>query len=243
MVRRRRPGARALAEVEREPGDLAQQGALRTTWWIQKAELLASVGRRDEAARAAVLADEESTVLGDRGLEVRALWTRLAFARPPVAPLRGKPPPPGADRSWPWVGEIATPASWLAPGAESPTALARALGFWDAARRASPEERRAIRYAAFTSHRGDAPRAFPVYLALAAELLHPDEGDVEVWLDAFAATSSRRISLRAYAWSRAEAARFRGDAAAAARWSARYHALVTLAAGPDDAELAAMIGI
>ena len=201
-----------------------------------------------------MLADEEAALLGDRGLEVRALWTRLALVRPAegggsaraagLTPLRAEPPPPlPGERAWPWVGEIATPSSWLAPAAESPAALARALGFWDAARRASPEERRAIRYAAFTAHRGDAPRAFPAYLALAGELLHPDEGDVEVWLDAFAATSSRRLTLRAYAWARAEAARFRGDAAAAARWAGRYHALAALAAGPGNAELAAVLGI
>jgi hypothetical protein len=247
--------ARALAELEHEPADLAHEAALRTAWWIQKAELFASEGRRDEAARAAVLADEEAALLGDRRLEVRALWTRLALvpasgAVPGQArgaaltPLRAEPPPPLPwARAWPWVGEIATPSSWLSPEAESPVALARALGSWEAARLASPEERRAIRYAAFVSHRGDAPEALPEYLALAAELLHPDEGDVEVWLDAFAATSSRRLTLRAYAWARGEAARFRGDAAAAARWAGRYRALAALASGPGNAELAAMLGI
>jgi hypothetical protein len=253
--------ARALAEIEGALGDLDHEPALRAAWHIQKAELLASTGQRDAAARAAVLADEEAAVLGDRSLEVRARWTRLALAHPPLAPLRAEPPPPlpGA-RNWPWTGEIAA-ASWFSPGPEGagldgaasgpkprsrfadPVALARALGFWDAARRAPPEERRADRYAAFTRHAGDAPRAFPAYLAVAAELLQPGEGDVEVWLDAFAATSSRKLTLRAYAWARGEAARFRGDATAAARWAERYGALVKKAAGPGAAELAAALGI
>ncbi len=236
--------ARALAEVEREPADLRDDLAVQAAWWIQKAELLASMGRRDEAARAAVVADEAAALAGERSLEVRALWTRLALARPPLAPLRVAPPRPlpGA-RDWPWVGEVATTASWLSPGAESSMAVAQALAFWDAARAAPPEERRAVRYAAASAHRGDAPRARSAYLALAAELLPEGEGDVEVWLDAFSATSARKITMRAYAWARAEAARFRGDTEAASQWTRRYRALVALASGPDDAELSAALGI
>jgi hypothetical protein len=188
----------------------------------------------------AIAADEAAASLGVRSLEVRALWTRVALAR--QAPLRAPPPPPlpGARR-WPWVGEIGTPSSWLAPEAESPVALSRALDFWDRARHASPEDRRAIRYAAVSQHRGESPSARTAYLALAGELLQPGEGDVEVWLDAFAATSHRRLGLRAYAWARAEAARFRGDAASAERWSRTYRALAELVAG--EPELAAAVGI
>jgi hypothetical protein len=214
-------------------------------WCLQKAELLAAAGRRDEAARVAVLADEGASVLGNRGLEVRALWTRLALSR--RAPLRLPRPAvlPGehAEPRWPWVGEIGTSASWLAPGAESATALMQALAFWDTALLAPPEEKRALRYVAATAHRGEAPRSLGVYLALAAGLLPPGEGDVEVWLDAFSATSARRGTMRAYMWARAQAARFRGDAESAARWTERYRSLVRVASPPENAEIAAVLGI
>lgn len=236
---------RALAELqplEQSVPDEMRDRELDVAWRIQRAWLLASLGRLEEASKAALVADGLASTLRDRGLEVTALWTRLAFAR--RQPLRAEPPPPlpGA-RAWPWSGEIATSASWLGPGAESPAALDRALGAWAAARQASPEDKRALRYAAATRHRGDAPRALAPYLAIAAELLPRGEGDVEVWLDAFSSTVARRSTLRAYAWSRAEAARFRGDAEAAARWSKVYATLVQLAAAPGDAELAASLGI
>ncbi|MFT3764880.1 MAG: hypothetical protein QM820_05085 [Minicystis sp.] len=229
--------ARALAEIDRDPA--GSPPALRAAWLLQRAESLASLGRRDDAARAALAADEAVIAADDRALDVRAQWTRLAFARTRRASIAASP----GDRAWPWVGPLATPSSWLEPPAEGPDAFARALAFWDAARRASPEDRRAIRYAAVNRHGGDAPRALPPYLLLAGDLLAAGEGDVEVWLDAFAVTASRGASLRAYAWSRAEAARFRGDGAVAARWSERYRALVKLAAPAENAELAAILGI
>src|SRR5262249_46778942 len=45
--------ARALAVVERDQDDLGDDPALRVAWLIQKAELLAGAGRRDEAGRSA----------------------------------------------------------------------------------------------------------------------------------------------------------------------------------------------
>jgi hypothetical protein len=244
------PG-RALAEVDRGPPDLDVDASLSTAWWVQKAELLASNGRRDEAGRAARVAAEAAARSGDHGLVVRALWTRLVLTRAPLSPLPGDRSRPLAGVAWwPWTGAIATPASWLAPSSEgwtgdagAPAAILRARAFWEAALTAPPEQRRAIRYAAARAHRGDAPRASSVYLALAADLLHEDEGDVEVWLDAFSATWSRRGTLRAYAWARAEAARFRGDAEAASQWTRRYRTLVSMAAVEDGAELAAALGI
>ena len=153
------------------------------------------------------------------------------------APRRG-PPPPSPARSRLALGGRRPPRRGSRPPPRAPPALAQALAFWDAARAAPPEERRALRYAAATAHRGDAPRARTAYLALAADLLHEGEGDVEVWLDAFSATAARELTLRAYAWARAEAARFRGDDDAASRWSLRYRTLARLAAAPGDAELA-----
>jgi hypothetical protein len=229
--------ARALAELEPEPEGLAAEPALLVVFRIQRAELLASTGRRTEAAREAARADDAAAALGDRPLALRARWTRVAFeASPPSPPL-----PAGAR--WPWVGSMAAEGDWLTAEAESDATLARALSFWAAARSASPEDRRAIRYAALRQHRGDAPRAFAPYLLLAAELLAPGEGDVEVWLDAFSATSGRALGIRAYAWARAEAARFRGDTAAATRWTERYRALVKIASRPGSAELAAALGL
>jgi len=165
-------------------------------------------------------------------------WTRLALA----GSLRGAPAA-SATTAWPWVGNMAMPTSWLPPEAEGPGAFAAALAHWAAARRASPEDRRAIRYAAFARHAGEAPRSWAPYLLLAGELLAPGEGDVEVWLDAFAATASRGVTMRAYAWSRMTAARMRGDAAAAGAWKKRYQALTGLASPADNLEMAAALGI
>jgi hypothetical protein len=54
---------------------------------------------------------------------------------------------------------------------------------------------------------------------------------------------ARRLPLRSYAWIRAEAARFRGDPASAARWATRLHALTALTADPGRAEIARYLGL
>ena len=87
------------------------------------------------------------------------------------------------------------------------------------------------------------PPAHVAYLSLAADLLGQGEGNVELWLDTFDAFDARRFTLRAYAWYRAEAARWRGDAENAATWSTRFHALGVLAADPARAEIAQYLGI
>jgi hypothetical protein len=224
----------------REPGkaEAPEERALHVAWMLQRAEIEASLGKRDEAGRDAVTADALAAAGVDRALDVRVQWARLAFAGIPRAPV-----PMSATEAWPWVGTMATPTSWLDAPAESPDALARALSHWAAARRASPEDRRAVRYAAFARHAGEAPRSWAPYLLLAGDLLAPGEGDVEVWLDAFSATASRSIPMRAYAWARMEAARMRGDAAAAAAWKKRYDALCALASPADNMEMAAALGI
>lgn len=231
---------RALHELG--PVDEGGEPEVRAVRLLQRAELHASLGHRDEAARTAVLADEAAAALGERRIEVRAQWTRAALAE--GSPLRGTAPrPQPGDRAWPWIGPMATPMTWLAPEAEGREPLQQALAFWDGARRAPGEERRAMRYAAVVHHAGDAPRARAPYLRLASALLGAGEGDPEVWLDAFSATDSRALGMRAYAWVRMETARFRGDAVAAKRWSATHDALRTLAGPPEDAALAAALGL
>jgi hypothetical protein len=236
---------RALAAlagaVDAAPADQAVAREVRVAALIQRAELLASLGRKDDAAKAAVLADELAPTAGDRALDAHARWTRLALA--PLAPLRpGDEPAPLDAHAWPWTGLTGRASSWLVPEAEAATPLGRALAFWDAAVAASPEQRRALRYAAL-DHRGDAPLATAAYYAVAAQLLKPSEGDVEIWLDVFSATDARRLPLRSYAWIRAESARFRGDPASAARWTGRLRALTALIADPARAELARYLGL
>jgi hypothetical protein len=138
---------------------------------------------------------------------------------------------------------MGTPTAWLDPAGEGAAPLAQALDFWAAARAASSEERRALRYAVLRRHAGDTPRARAPYLLLAGELLPAADGDAEVWLDAFSATAARGTTLRGYAWARTEAARMRGDAVAAEAWSKRYRALVELAGPEENAEIAASLGL
>ncbi|WP_438028864.1 hypothetical protein [Sorangium sp. So ce233] len=246
---------RALDLIERV--DLAAATPpLRAAVLLQRAELLASRGRRLDAARAAVLADEESAARSGpaRGapgarpgldlLDVRARWTRLALARPPeAAPLRqGSPPaalPADLSAAWPWVGFASLDAPWAR--ADQP-AFSRALAAWSAARDAPPTTRRALRYAALR-RRGDAPPALVPYAALAAQLLGEGEGDAEVWLDAFLALDAARFSLRHYTFARAEAARWRGDDSSAAAWQRRHDALRAVAADPTRAEIARYLGL
>ncbi len=241
---------RALAALDRAidtaAADQAVAREVRVASLIQRAEILASLGRRDEAAKAAVLADDVAPTAGNRALDAHARWTRLALARAAVAPLAslraGEEAVASGARAWPWVGLTGRPTSWLLPEAEAAMPLGRALAFWDAAAAASPEQRRALRYAAL-GHRGDAPLATAAYYAVAAELLKPSEGDVEIWLDVFGSMDARRLPLRSYAWIRAEAARFRGDPASAARWTTRLHALTALTADPGRAEIARYLGL
>lgn len=243
------PG-RALDALGEPPRFAGEPAATRVAAALTRAELLAELGRRAEAARAAVEADDAATEVAVPSLVARARWTRLWLARPPHAePLRGGPERVPAtvprrtdgDRlyPWPWVGFADPAAPWARPGQRD---FDLALARWDAARAASPEERRALRFAALR-RRGDVPPALTAYLAVAAELLPEGEGDTELWLDALLAADARRFTFREMAFARAVAARFRGDAASAAVWRRRYEALRAVASDPDRAEIARQLGI
>ncbi|MCC6555347.1 MAG: hypothetical protein IT372_20490, partial [Polyangiaceae bacterium] len=261
--------ARALESLAGQPGAGAGP-APRAAVSLQRAELLASLGRRAEAAREATAADEASAEAARATpqpaaaseppavhpfpvLDARARWTRLALSRPPdgiplrpgalSADVRGSDirgsPPGSAGYPWPWVGFANAGVPWARLDQE---AFSVALTRWDAALSASPEERRALRYAALR-RRGDAPPALIAYVAAGARLLAPGEGDVEVWLDALLAIDARRFSYRQIAFARAEAARWRGDDERAALWRRRYETLREVASSPELSEIARFLGI
>jgi hypothetical protein len=71
----------------------------------------------------------------------------------------------------------------------------------------------------------------PAALYLAGQMA--GAGDVEVWLDHLCATDLYGLDPITYAAARAEAARWRDDAGAAARWDDRLVALRRLM--PNDA--------
>lgn len=215
-------------------------------------------------AQAALDADRAASASAIAELDVRARWMRLAFVRAP----NGSPLRPGTEidiaqripaRTWPWIGEIPRQnqgpkaslggssggAPFLAGESsldrrwEGP--LARALSTWSAAIAASPSERLALRYA-LLSVRGDAVPSPLAHLSLATELL-TGQGGAEVWLDVVMAHSSRLISNRTFAWIRWEAALRRGDLDRATEWRRRFDALRAIASDPEQAEIAAFLGI
>jgi hypothetical protein len=245
---------RALAEIDAvatesaalldagSPTSAARARQARAALAIQRADLLASLGRREEAILAAARATELAREADHHGLEVRAGWTRLALDRALGGALRLRTASAPYARMWPWVGSAGAADAWLSPEAEGADDLAAAQRFLGAARAADCDERRALRYAAF-AHRGDTPIAPVAYYLLMGDLLRPDEGDVEVWLDAVTALDAHRLPLSTYAFLRAEAARARGDGASAETWAARYRALTALVTDPTRAELARALGI
>lgn len=244
--------ARALAEIDAvatETATLVDAGPaaarareVKASLAIQRADLLASLGKRDEAALAAARAEDLAREAHHHGLEVRARWTHLAQGRALGGELHLRAASGPYARIWPWVGPTGTPSSWLSPEAEGPEELAAAQSFLGAARAASGDERRALRYAAF-AHRGDTPSAPVAYYLLMGDLLRPDEGDAEVWLDTVTALDAHTLPLSTYAFLRAEAARARGDAESGEAWAKHYRALAAIVSDPERAELARAIGL
>jgi len=176
--------------------------------------------------------------LGDARLLERAEW--LSLVTEPARAASGTP------LAIPWVGRATAAAAVPAAAGLSPAVrheLQRGqLTAWRGLLAAgSPAGRRAARYLAF-EHGGDAPDALTAYLYGASRLLSAPR-QAEIWLDALAAVDAPRYTARAYAFSRWRAARWRGDAPAAARWRKRLVALLPLAAAPRAAELWQQAGL
>jgi hypothetical protein len=235
--------AEALARLEGV--DLAAEKTglarvVRAAALVQRAELLASLGRHTEATRAALDADVSAAAASDPEVSVHSQWTRLALARAATDALRDPPSRGASAPKLRWVGFADPLGRWARPDAPSRSALRETLQAWSQGVTSASAQQRALRYEAL-SQRGDAPSARTAYLAVAARIVPPTEGDTDLWLDAFDVIDARRVSLRARAFSRAEAARWRGDAKSAAAWRARFKALAALAADPRRAELVAFL--
>lgn len=210
-------------------GDRAPD-ALLAAAHLQLSELLASAGRRAEALTAARRGAEVARSAAVPYLNERAQWLLLALESlsSSAAPTRTGW---AAVPKMPMLGPHTT---WVPAEARAAT-TSRAVEVWRTWLAAAGPTRRACRYEAFRS-RGDAPDGPTAHLVLAG-LLADEPAEVEPWLDAFYAIDGGHTRLRSYAWSRTEAARWRGDATATAIWLARYRALEQWAQQPTTAEL------
>lgn len=226
----------APAKDERAGGVAAADPRIPAAVAIQRAELAMALGKREEARTSAERAEQRADACHDTLFAARARWQLAALG------ARSAPTPSWADVEagtalvWIGFGDPLEPYRAGDPAMQS-ARVARALDGWVGLAGADPSLRRAARWAAL-GDRGDAPPWLGVHLALAGHLLAPSEGDAEVWLDAVSAFDARRFSLRSYAFARADAARFRGDAEAAARWETRYRFLRGVASDPTRIELA-----
>jgi len=212
----------------------------RAAWLQQNAEVLLVLGRLDEARTRAAQADEAAEQAGDPALALRARWTRLVLATEREHAIRDAAPSP--TNAFLHVGYADRDTRWARPGHH---ASLSALTAWRDAIFAQPEQQLALRYAVLDV-RGDGVDAFLAQLVAATRLLGVHDREVaaarspaiEVWLDAFTAIDAKRMSMRAYAWSRAEAARARGDTKAAKRWAEAQAKLAEISRDPARAEIA-----
>jgi hypothetical protein len=198
-----------------------------------EALLRASLGERVRATQLAALLPELARSIDDAEISLEIATVALAFA---PESLRDEAPD-----APPWLGLADPHRRWARAAGDRPRDLlasyARALG-------AASPERRAFRYLSI-ERRGDAPRFALPWVVVLGGLLDVDAKSeaVETWLDAAMAIDRRRSSLRAYAFSREEAARMRGDAGAAERWSERLGLLRRLAGSDDALEIAGFLGL
>lgn len=206
----------------------ATQSRLLAAMAVQESELALSLGKQDIAKQAAHRAVTFATKANDLVFLARALWMQAALGeiKAPVPDLElFRLPLP-----FPSAGFNNPQAPWRAGSQDKQHALLESvLAPWIGLSGADANTRRAGRWAAIKS-RGDAPPWLSVHLLLASRLLKPEEGDMEVWLDALLALDQRRYSLRSQAFARAEAARMRGDMTTAAKWDERFRTLCKLAA-------------
>lgn len=209
-------------------GANAEQSQLLAAVSVQESELAMSLGKTDRARQAARRAEQFANKAKDPSLYARAKWMLAALGEIKApAPLKEDLTTP---LPFPPMGFAQPTEPWRAGDQARQEALVdRALAPWVGLSTADAPLRRAGRWAAMQS-RGDAPPWLSVHLFLASRLLDKNEGDQEVWLDALLAMDQRRYSLRSYAFARAEAARMRGDMAAATTWDERFRTLCKLAA-------------
>lgn len=233
---------RALRILEADPpgdavdapsDDRATATRTRARSLALEALLRASLGDAKRAAQLASLLPELARAIDDAETSLEIATVALAFA---PEDLRSEAP-----EAPPWLGLADPHRRWATVAGERPRDLlasyARALG-------AASPERRAFRYQSF-DRRGDAPRFALPWVVVQGALLDPDatSDTAETWLDAAMALDRRRSSLSAYAFVRLEAARMRGDAAAAERWRERLEVLRRLATGDDALEIAGFLGL
>jgi hypothetical protein len=223
---------------------------VRAAALLQLAEIDAAAGQRltalERAHRALAVADEaRHPALGERArwtvTALEELERRAACGSAPAACASERQGESPARRS---DAEIAAEQTVLKALGGRGTGLGddvraamleRAMATWRRWLRDDAEQRRAHRYAAL-GIRGDAPDARAPYWVLGG-LLVDEPAQVEPWLDAFSAIDASRATLRAHAWARLEAARWRGDLEAAELWLERYRSLERLANDPLRAEM------
>lgn len=183
---------------------------------------------RSDLARALTLAEKAD----DPALTLDARFLELAFSDPVPG---GAPPAPV------YMG-MADPISRWEKGGDA--AISRNLDAWKAAFGAPDDDRRAFRYAVMRV-RGDAPSFAVPYFVAGSRLLggDPRSPGMEVWLDALTADDAPRMPLAMYAWSRLEAARIRGDAAAAEVWQKRVNGVRAAKSADADLEIARFLGL
>jgi hypothetical protein len=245
------------AGAERALGGLLASGLAeapvldRSIALLNHAWALAALGRDEQALaaakdahRAALSFDREADTrtramlgrLGASGLmvgskaSVRSGWllAALMLRTGKIEPIEGLPAAPGELPESSLDSPHATIAAWLRlaslPDAERARARNKAAPvlLFDEARDALP----AVVYVVGEAARG---------------------ADVEVWLDRmfarWALDANEAMPLRLLLWARAEAARWRGDDAAAKRWRERAGRLFALIRDPKQALLAQVVGL
>jgi len=193
----------------------AQQAKAAFFLHLSRAVALARLGRYEEAHSASARASDAPGKQGERARRI-AGWTRAALS------LRvGK----GARAEG--AGELGEMGYW-----------AEMVGKPDAEKRSLRR-----RFKEDLKRKGLVPTAALVPMMFVLGRMTGEGDDVEVWLDeAFAAPLAER-DLLPLAWARAEAARWRGDEAAAKAWDERFARLQARIRDERGEALAAVVGL